>query len=124
MSHECHIAQIEDMKGGCCCDHSPWAHKIGAGHLAEGIFIIVAVGLLVFGRETSAIKNLAVTFVAIVFEALPLMLLGSFAGGLVEAYISQERMTRVIPTAKRGVFIAAGPYVRWRPSSEKHARRD
>mgnify|MGYP005847143199 CR=1 FL=1 len=108
MSHECHIVQIEDMKGGCRCDHSPRAHKIGAGHLAEGIFIIVAVVLLVFWRETSAIKNLAITFVAIVFEALPFMLLGSFAGGLVEAYISRERMTQVIPTGKRGVFIAAG----------------
>lgn len=48
------------------------------------------------------------TFAAIVLEALPFMLIGSLAGGLVEVFISKEQMSRLMPAGKQGVFLAAG----------------
>ena len=51
---------------------------------------------------------MAVTFVAIVLEALPFMMVGSIAGGLIEVFVSNERLSRIFPRGRKGVLLAAG----------------
>jgi uncharacterized membrane protein YraQ (UPF0718 family) len=90
-----------------CCADSPQGKRPGVGTLAEGIFFACAVAALLLWREAPLFRTLAVTFTAIVLEALPFMLAGSLAGGLIETFITEERMSRLMPTGRRGVFLAA-----------------
>lgn len=78
------------------------------GILIDGIFFSVSLAALVLRAGSPVFRTVAATFVAIVFEALPFMLIGSVAGGLVEVFISQERMSKIFPKGKKGVLLAAG----------------
>ena len=72
-------------------------------------FLVVAIFLIPTGDESGALNALAIVFVSIVLEAIPFMLFGSLVGGLIEAFVSRERMATFLP--KKGwltVFIAAG----------------
>ena len=56
------------------------------------------------------IKNIAIIFVSIFFESLPFLLLGSFISALIEVYVSNETITKIIPKNKIlgsivGVFL-------------------
>jgi uncharacterized protein len=109
MNYEYHTHQNGDPQVPVCCGiDSRQSNKLGAGTLAEGIFVACALIALVFCRDNSLFRTLAITFAAIVLEALPFMLIGSLAGGFVEVFVSQERMSKIIPWGKRGVFLAAG----------------
>ncbi len=105
MSGDRHHHRTEDS---VCCSGSRRATWPGAGTAAEGVFVVCALAALLLWRKDSLFRTLSVTFSAIVLEALPFMLLGSLAGGLVEVFVSRERMTKLIPVGKRGVFCAAG----------------
>jgi uncharacterized membrane protein YraQ (UPF0718 family) len=73
------------------------------------LFLIAALLFLPTGSESGALNSLAIVFVSIVLEAIPFMLLGSFVGGLIEAFVSRERMATLLP--QKGwltVCIAAG----------------
>jgi len=61
------------------------------------LFLIVAVGFLPFGSESSSLNTLAIVFISIVLEAIPFMLFGSLVGGLIEAFVSRERMATILP---------------------------
>lgn len=57
-----------------------------------------------------AIKNISIIFISIFFESLPFLLLGSFISAMIETYVSNERMARLIPKNKIlgsivGVFL-------------------
>lgn len=43
------------------------------------------------------IKNIAIIFMSIFFEALPFLLLGSLISSIIEVFISDEKMARMIP---------------------------
>jgi hypothetical protein len=73
------------------------------------IFLAVAIGFLPIGPDPGSLADLAVVFVSIVLEAIPFMFFGSLAGGLIEAFVSRERMASLLP--RRGwltVCFAAG----------------
>ena len=46
------------------------------------------------------IKNVGVIFISIFFESLPFLLLGAFLSGVIETYISNETITKIIPKNK------------------------
>lgn len=82
------------------------------GWSLEIIFLVVAVFLFLLGRTPawkSLIDNLSINFVAVVLEALPFMLIGSLAGGLIEVFVPVTLVERVF--GRRTLFptlIAGG----------------
>ncbi len=55
------------------------------------------------------VGDLSISFVAIMVEAMPFMLLGSIVGGLIEAFVPQEWVSRSLAGRKHAtIFIAAG----------------
>ena len=90
--------------------HSPVpSGKIPFSFIIQILFILAAVGLIVFFRQHPAFSTLSITFVAIFLEALPFMLLGSLIGGFIEVFVSKEALTKFLPgTSWRTILIAAG----------------
>lgn len=73
------------------------------------LFVCFSIALIVFFRHTPEFATLSITFVSIFLEALPFMLLGSLAGGIIEVFVSQERIAAVFPKSKNyTIFLAAG----------------
>jgi uncharacterized protein len=72
------------------------------------LILMAAAWALPTDAEDQTRCTLAIVFLSIVLEALPFMLLGSLAGGLIEAFVSRERLASLLPRRKwRAVFIAA-----------------
>ena len=46
------------------------------------------------------IKNIAIIFISIFLESLPFLLLGSFISSIIETYISNETIIKIIPKNK------------------------
>ena len=46
------------------------------------------------------IKNISIIFISIFFESLPFLLLGSIISSLIECYISNDALARLIPKNK------------------------
>jgi len=88
-------------------DHS--RQKSGKKALtAQLLFLLLAIGLLVFFRDRPQFHTLGIIFVSIVLEAFPFMLLGTLIGGFIEVFIPQETITRFLPERRWwAVFIAA-----------------
>jgi uncharacterized membrane protein YraQ (UPF0718 family) len=88
-------------------DHSQ--QKSGKKALtAQLLFLLIAIGLLVFFRDRPQFHTLGIIFVSIVLEAFPFMLLGTLIGGFIEVFIPQETITRFLPERRWwAVFIAA-----------------
>jgi hypothetical protein len=61
------------------------------------LFLVVACVFLPKGYGSEGLRSLAIIFVSIVLEAIPFMLAGSLIGGLLEAFISRERMAAILP---------------------------
>jgi len=72
------------------------------------VLFLVAVGwVLVSAGSRPAARTLSITFVSIVLEALPFMMLGSLIGGLIEVFISRDRIAAVLPKRRwLAVFLA------------------
>src|SRR5208283_4240703 len=88
-------------------------NKPGAGTLIiEATFLCFAICFLWLARRAGyqeMVGDLSISFVAIMVEALPFMLLGSVVGGLIEAFLPQELVSRLLAGRKnKAVFIAAG----------------
>ena len=76
---------------------------------AQLLFVLFAMGLLVFFRDRAQFQTLGIIFVSIVLEALPFMLLGTLIGGFIEVFVSREKITRWLPEGRWWtVFIGAG----------------
>jgi len=72
------------------------------------LFLVLALGLLVFFRDRPQFHTLGIIFVSIVLEAFPFMLLGALIGGFIEVFIPRETITRFLPERRWwAVFIAA-----------------
>jgi uncharacterized membrane protein YraQ (UPF0718 family) len=55
------------------------------------------------------VGDLSISFLAIMVEAMPFMLLGSVVGGLIEAFVPEEMVSRLVAGRKNAaVFVAAG----------------
>ncbi len=76
--------------------------------MAQAIFVLLAVSLVVFFRNRPQFHTLGIIFVSIVLEAFPFMLLGTLIGGFIEVFIPRETITRFLPERRWWtVFIAA-----------------
>ncbi|MGA1823588.1 MAG: permease [bacterium] len=72
-------------------------------------FLLFALSFLVVLYNKDLLMTLAITFVSIVLEALPFMLLGSLIGGFVEVFVPRERIASILPERTCiTTFLAAG----------------
>ncbi|HVP10732.1 MAG TPA: permease [Phycisphaerae bacterium] len=88
---------------------APRSLRRNAGLLVTAVFVIFAYGIMARRPDSTAVRTLSLVFASIMLEAMPFMLLGSLIGGLIESFVSRERMTSLLP--KRGwltVCLAAG----------------
>ena len=46
------------------------------------------------------IKNISIIFISIFFESLPFLILGTLISGIVETYVSNETITKIVPKNK------------------------
>ena len=77
--------------------------------IVQAFFIAIVLASLIFFREKPAFQTLSITFVSIVLEAFPFMLIGALVGGFIEVFISQEHMTQILPKRRWiTVIFAAG----------------
>jgi uncharacterized membrane protein YraQ (UPF0718 family) len=73
------------------------------------LFLVAAIVFLPKGTESDSLSALAIVFVSIVLEAIPFMLVGALVGGLIESFVSRERLTAIMPgNGWLTVCIAAG----------------
>ena len=77
--------------------------------ILTGIFVAGSYLILVIFNETEEIKTLSVVFCSIMLEAAPFMLIGSLIGGVIEAFVSREKLMAFIPRGRvLPVLVAAG----------------
>jgi len=77
--------------------------------LPAAAFLLTAVLLLPVGPDSGPYRTLSIMFASIVLEALPFMLIGAFVGGLIEAFVSRERMAGLLPRRPlAAICMAAG----------------
>ncbi len=77
--------------------------------LLLAFFAAFAIAPLALFANDADVRTLSLIFASIVLEALPFMLLGALAGGLIEAFVPRERLMSLLP--KRDlptILIAAG----------------
>lgn len=87
----------------------------GTQNLAFGLelgFIFFALILFVLRGQPGwkpVIGNISINFVALIIEAMPFMIIGSMAGGLIEVFLPQEKIGQYL-TGRRtmAVFLAGG----------------
>ena len=83
------------------------------GRGLEIAFLLAALSLLVFYGQLSHLRQQQVreitrVFLGIMLEALPFMLLGSIVGGLIEVFVSAERVSALVSRGRRrSVLLAA-----------------
>ena len=72
-------------------------------------FVMLVLYLLVFFRNAPAFNTMGITFISIVLEAFPFMLIGTLIGGFIEVFVPQDRITRWLPEGRfTTIFMAAG----------------
>ena len=83
--------------------------RLEAGTLFQFMFLVFAMYFLFFFRNTESLQTFSIIFFAIVLEALPFMLIGSLASGLIEVFVSRDRISSLMPKKPwMAVFIGAG----------------
>jgi len=85
------------------------SHGLSKGTVIEFAFLIFALAPIIHFRNNPAITAFALTFSAIILEAIPFLLLGSLAGGLIEFFTPREKLGAWFGKGnRRAVFLAAG----------------
>lgn len=76
----------------------------------ESLFLLFALLFLFQGfyayRELTS--NLAINFLALMIEALPFMVIGSLAGGLIEVFVPEGSIERLFANRKKTAVLLAG----------------
>lgn len=79
--------------------------------VVDAVFVGMALLIYLMGMSSPwkpLVDNVSINFLAIMVEALPFMLIGSLAGGIIEVFISVERVEQIVRQRKvRVVFLAA-----------------
>ena len=63
----------------------------------SALFLVLAIWFIPTESESGALNSLSIVFVSIVLEAIPFMFVGSLIGGLIEAFVSRERLASFLP---------------------------
>ena len=77
------------------------------GTLFELLFLACSLCMFLIAGKNPVVTSFATVFSGIVLEALPFMLLGSLAGGLIEVYISRDRLISRLPAKTWQTVLAA-----------------
>lgn len=72
------------------------------------VFLAAALALPLTSRDSAAFGTLSTTFVSIVLEAMPFIALGAILGGIIEVYVSRERVAALLPKRRVPAIFAAG----------------
>jgi uncharacterized membrane protein YraQ (UPF0718 family) len=84
------------------------ARRPAAPPVLPVLILMAGAWALPAGPDDKTRCTLAIVFLSIVLEALPFMLLGSLTGGLIEAFVSRERMASLLPRRRwQAVLLAA-----------------
>ena len=79
--------------------------------VVDALFVFMALLIYLLGMNSPwkpLVDNVSINFLAIMVEALPFMLIGSLAGGIIEVFISVERVEKIVhQRTVRVVFLAA-----------------
>ncbi len=80
------------------------------GFLLQLLFFISALLLLTLNPEDPDIKSFSLFFSSIMLEAIPFMVFGSLVGGIIEVFVSHEKMAAILPEKRPwlAVLAAAG----------------
>lgn len=76
-----------------------------------GLFVLVLLAAPVLSAPAEGVRRFALLFLSIVLEAVPFMLLGSAVSGLIEVFVSRDRLTAWLPRragAATGLAAALG----------------
>lgn len=74
--------------------------------VAISLFVLLAGELL--GLPAAAVQALSISFLSIVLEALPFVMLGALLGGLLEVFVSRDTLTRLLPKNRTLAIGVAG----------------
>ncbi len=126
MSDKYHCSQTEyHVPSSCTCEDcnsqnlsaddvnsTDYKSTFNFTFLIEAAFLLFAAGLLVLGKGlgiSTAVNDLSISFVAIMLEAMPFMLIGAVIGGLIEVFVPQEWVGRILAgRTHTSILIAAG----------------
>lgn len=91
-------------------ENKPSSRQGGPGKtMVEFGFPIFALAPVIHYGPTPAIATFSVTFSGILLEALPFLLLGALVGGLMEVWVSREKLSAWFEQRKwYTIFLAAG----------------
>ena len=79
-------------------DRCAYIHRrVPSINYLPALFLAIAFVFMPSGAEHSSLNSLAIVFVSIVIEAIPFMLIGALVGGVIEAFVSRERMAALLP---------------------------
>ncbi|MDH3347887.1 MAG: permease [Desulfobulbaceae bacterium] len=89
------------------------SHKdniLRSGLLLDSLFLAAAITVLtLLVRHDQMLGDFSITFLAIILEALPFMLVGSLAGGLIEVFMPDGLFDRLLKGKKYwAIFVGAG----------------
>jgi uncharacterized protein len=88
---------------------APEVRRLSFWNIAGICFLIFALGLFIALRGTGAGVALGLSFVSIILEALPFVMIGSLLGGLFEVFVPREWVVRLLPERKIfAILVAAG----------------
>jgi uncharacterized membrane protein YraQ (UPF0718 family) len=104
-----HLQVLETQKAEPVFHYEvPTVRKVPFWSIAGIVFLVAAVALLLVMRGTPAGTTLGVSFVSIILEALPFVILGSLASGIIEVFVPKESVARLLPQRKLlGILAAA-----------------
>ena len=79
--------------------------------VVDAIFLFIALLFYMLGLSAAwkpLVDNISINFLAILVEALPFMLIGSLAGGIIEVFISVQWVERIVHKRSTGMVFLAG----------------
>ncbi len=97
-----------DPDGAAALSRLERRRKVSAWTIAGYCFLLAAVVVLIAMHGTAAGATLGLSFVSIILEALPFVLLGSLLGGLFEVFVPREWVVRLLPERKIYAILVAG----------------
>ncbi|MCK5131274.1 MAG: permease [Candidatus Sabulitectum sp.] len=71
------------------------------------LFLCVALAMLFLAGDSPVIRTAFLSLSGIVLEALPFMLIGAIAGGLIEEYLPESAVTKLRYAKTKAIMIAA-----------------
>lgn len=75
----------------------------------ESLFVVGVLVMFLVGYKSDSMRTLSLIFASIVLEAVPFMLIGALVGGLLETFVSRERITSILPKKRwQTILLAAG----------------